>query len=157
MKKIVLARGEEALVDDEDYELLSVMKWYLIDGYAATTLAVGEKRKTVRMHRFVMNAPDDKMVDHKDHCRLNNQKSNLRFATNSQNRRNSPPQDGSSKYKGVTWYPNLQKWAAQIQDGTIRKRIGYFSSEAEAALAYNDAAKKIYGEFAYLNTISDLT
>lgn len=58
---------------------------------------------------------------------------------------------GSSSYKGVSWEKDCKNWRAQIQDGERRVRLGNFSSEEEAARAYDTAALRIRGINAELN------
>lgn len=158
MKEIKLTQGQVALVDDEDFEYLNQFKWYAQKDnntfYAGTnTSGKGDlKRKVIWMHRVLLNVTDSKiLVDHIDHNGLNNQKSNIRVATYAQNSRNKRPcKNTSSKYKGVT-YRRLNKWEASIRLFKKYKYIGIFSTEIEAAKAYDEMAKLHYGEFACLN------
>jgi hypothetical protein len=91
------------------------------------------------------------LVDHRDRNPLNNQRSNLRLASNSQNGANSLNADGS--FKGVSWNDKKQKWAAYIKVNYIQTHLGYFDSEIEGATAYNAAALRIFGQFANLNEV----
>jgi hypothetical protein len=137
-------------VDDEDYEYLSQYKWSVTSrGYACRN-SMG---KLVLMHRVIMG--DSNMdIDHVDGDRLNNQKSNLRFATRSQNMANSRPhKSSSSKYKGVTWDRYGGKWKAAIMHHGKNYHIGRYSDELEAARAYNEKARELFGEYAYLNPV----
>lgn len=61
--------------------------------------------------------------------------------------------NSSSKYKGVTWYKEREKWMVRININKKHIFLGYFESEIEAAKAYNDAAIKYYGEYARLNEV----
>jgi len=108
------------------------------------------------MHREIMNPEDNFVIDHIDKDGLNNQKSNLRKATVSQNNSNRRSQVGSkSKYLGVSFYKKTSKWVAFISYGgrNKNKHLGYHKTEKEAALAYNNAALKYHGEFANINKI----
>lgn len=153
MKRIKLTQCKYALVDDEDFEWLNKFNWYATKGRNEDIWYAGRGRPISRMHREIMNAPADKQVDHKDGNGLNNQKSNLRLATNQQNQRNQKPRNSSSKFKGVHWYKRDQVWIAYIQINGELKRLGYFNSEILAAQTYNLAAKMYFGEFARLNDI----
>ncbi|MFW9874253.1 MAG: AP2 domain-containing protein [Candidatus Thorarchaeota archaeon] len=159
MKKIVLTKDKFALVDDEDFDYLNQWKWHALTKkkpntiryYACRTIKENGKKKNIYMHRLLMNFPKNKQVDHSDHDTLNNQKSNLRTCTNAQNSYNQNKRIGSSQYKGVHWYKQTKKWVARIMYNYKNISIGYFKSEIEAAKAYDEKAKKLFGEFAYLN------
>lgn len=94
------------------------------------------------------------VVDHKDRNPLNNTIANLRPADNFKNARNRNSAFGSSsKYLGVGFYHG--KWTATIFLNGKNKHLGTFYNEDLAALAYNEAAKEYYKEFANLNLISN--
>jgi hypothetical protein len=106
------------------------------------------------MHRVIMNAPADRFVDHKHGEGLDNRKENLRIVTcaqNQYNRRKMTTRQTSSKYKGVYFRKNYKKYCAQIRYKGKRMHLGYFDNETDAAKAYDEAAKKLFGEFARLN------
>lgn len=165
MKLIPLTQGKLAQVDDEDYDDLMKFKWAVNNqrGYwYALTYFNG---KYVSMHRLIMNPSKEMVVDHIDHDTLNNQKSNLRVCTKAQNNMNSKSQKNSrtSKYKGVCkkvarvkrsyGYWEKTYWYAFISINSRVKSLGLYSTEREAALAYNEAARKHQGEFANLNIL----
>lgn len=156
MKKIPLTQNKFALVDDEDYDFLMQWKWHCTGkGYAARNLNSGSRhgRKTMLMHRAILKCGSSH-VDHRDLDRLNNQKRNLRPATFAQNRANSTAMKNSiSGIKGVHWHSRIKKWMARIGGGETRKHLGYFKDKKDAAIAYNNAAVKKYGEFARLNDV----
>jgi hypothetical protein len=104
------------------------------------------------MHRVILNAPKGLMVDHINHDTLDNRKENLRIVTNQQNTFNQKLKNHSSKYKGVTWNSNSEKWCARIRHNKPIY-LGLFKDEKEAGMAYNEGAKKYFGEFALLNDI----
>jgi hypothetical protein len=154
MKTIPLTQGKVALVDDEDYEWLSRWKWYaILNGhtwYAARKDCSGDRPRAVSMHRQIMGEPEGK-VDHIDGDGLNNQRGNLRLATDPQNLWNSRKRRGSSKFKGVYWTKRNKRWRAAITHLGVKKHLGYFDSEEAAARAYDRAAKEFFGPFARLN------
>lgn len=103
-----------------------------------------------------MNAPSGMEVDHRDHVRTNNQRSNLRVGTKAQNGYNARKEPNTmSRYKGVSWHRQLKKWYAYIGGGreSRRKYLGVFASEEDAGRAYNRAALERYGEWSCLNDI----
>lgn len=163
MKTISLTRGYVALVDDEDYERLAAFKWHayvnrtnIIRVYAIRDIGNTREgnRKIVYMHREVLGCAG--RVDHHDNDGLNNQRRNLRRATQSQNMHNRRKSPGkSSQFKGVHWSTRYQKWEAHIRNGLpYSTYLGRYASEYDAALAYNAAAVKAFGEFARLNDLS---
>lgn len=158
MKQIPLSQGLFALVDDEDFEYLNQFKWHARKSrdtfYASRNLKISKNnRKTIQMHRVILGTTDTKIQgDHIDGNGLNNQKSNLREATHEQNRRNTKSyKNGVSKYKGVSYRKDSKKWRSIINFNKKVIRLGYFSSEIEAAKAYDVKAKELFGEFAWLN------
>lgn len=158
MKRIPLTQGQFALVDDEDYDFLMKWKWYALKGkntfYAVRDIQIDKKKKTIWLHRVIMNIPEGMFTDHKDHDGCNNQRYNLRNCTKSQNNRNRKKVEGcSSKFKGSCWNKRAKSWFAYIKVGPKLKSLGYFKNEIEAALAYNIAAKELFKEFAELNEV----
>jgi len=151
MKEIILSQGKVALVDDEDFDRVSVHKWFVNrignTNYVSRNLSRG---KTQTLHRFL--CPGIRLVDHKDGNGLNNQKFNLRPANRSQNGANSVKQSGrSSKFKGVTWDKRCGLWQAGIMVSYKRLHLGRYESEEDAAHVYDYAAKIYFGEFARPN------
>lgn len=159
-KEIILNQGYTATVDDEDFESVSRFKWCVLNHkrrrYAYCTMQagrIGGKRLQCHMllHRLIMRPPEGIDVDHKDHDGLNCQRDNMRLATRSQNLQNQRRRRGSSLFKGVNWNKSRGRWLAQICVEGRRIFLGRFSSEIDAACAYDTAARKYFGEFACLN------
>jgi len=154
MKEIKLTQGKVALVDDEDYELVSQKTWYTRRDYSTCyAISHGPKikgvQKTIFMHNFIMDPPNGMEVDHIDRNGLNCQRANLRYGTHQQNCMNQRPKNGA-KYKGVILTKDGYICAAIRINGKY-KHLGSFPTEELAALAYDEVAFKYYGEFAYLN------
>ena len=159
MKEIQLTQGKVALVDDEDFEYLNQWKWYAHNHhgkfYATRSIRINGKKKTVRMHRVIVNNTNPKMhTDHQNGDSLDNRRMNLRICTASENCRNTKKYiHNTSGYKGVTWNKAVKKWVARIELNKKRNHLGYFIDIKDAAHAYNEAAIKFHGAFAKLNEI----
>lgn len=153
LARIDLGSGRVALVDAADAPLLAGRRWALRNPTkpAYSSYVVGTvDGVTVLLHRVLMDYPEQK-VDHINGDGLDNRRANLRLATNSQNGANRPRTSGRgrSQYRGVS--ARGGKWTAQIRvDGRIRN-LGTFTTEREAAEAYDVAAIAAWGEFATPN------
>jgi hypothetical protein len=152
MKEISLTRGKVAIVDEEDFDLLNVRHWRVINfeksnTYAATVI----NKKIVFMHRLLMKNNDTMLVDHINGNGLDNRKTNLRYCTHSQNMRNRKlSYNSSTGFKGVHNCSN-GRYRVQITFNNKRISIGRFDDILFAAKAYDDTARKLFGEFAKLN------
>ena len=163
MKLIPLTQGQFAKVDDDMYEELNQYNWYARYNKstnhfyvirAAKIIKVNKSAKHLRMHRVIMNCPEGMVVDHINHDTLDNRRSNLRICTVAQNTYNRRPNKKSkSKYKGVGWRENRSHWHVAISVNGKKISLKTFKCEHEAARAYNEAALKYHGEFAYINII----
>lgn len=131
MKKVPLVgkmgKGKYAIVDDEDYEKVSRYRWHYGNGYAISDFGV-------RMHRFIMSPPQDLVVDHINHDRLDNRRSNLKICTqfeNSQNRTHA-----RATYGNIYSNKKVTKWCAcnMIDGKRVRSRSYDTYEEAEEAL-----------------------
>ncbi len=154
-----VAAGRVALVDDGDHGLVMRYRWNVwertrpngsVTGPYAFTSARREGRTIITwMHRLIL--PGVPQVDHEDGDGLNNQRSNLRPATNMQNHGNERKtqtnygRPTSSRFKGVYWSKRERKWKAQIQATDHKQGLGTFTDEIEAALAYDAAAREAFG------------
>ena len=106
------------------------------------------------MHRVILKTPKGMDTDHRNGDGLDNRRCNLRICTKSQNSINRKMQsNNTSGYRGVYWHKRDKKWLAHIKIDGKKINFGYCSTKEQAAEAYNEAAKKHYGEFARLNII----
>lgn len=154
-KEIELTKGKVALVDDEDFETVRRHKWFAMPAgdlwYAARTSSL-PVRKIILLHRFILDAPADALVDHKNQNGLDCRRNNMRLATKVQNGRNrDKPKNNKSGYKGVSWHKQKKKWRAYIIADSGYRHLGYFGTPEEAAITYDEAAKSLHGEFARTN------
>jgi hypothetical protein len=161
VKEIPLTKGFVALVDDEDYEWLTQLKWCWCNGYAVTSTKgkkfrllfghLGIQTTQVKMHRLIMQAAPEQEVDHRLGDTLDNRRSELRVVTDLQNHQNSTSRVGASRFKGVYWSKVCSAWHAKIMANRKNYHLGYHSDEEAAARAYDAAAIQLHGEFARLN------
>lgn len=163
MKLIKLTQEQFAQVDDEDFDRIVAMgPWYYSKRHGAAKNVHGyvdgkyKKIGSLLMHRVILEAPKGMEVDHINGLNIQNQRSNLRLATHHQNMMNTKLRKTSlSRLKGVSLYrkDHWTKWRARIMVNQKEIALGYFDTKEEASKAYNEAAKKYFGEFAKLNDI----
>lgn len=161
MKKIYLNgkhKDKFALVDDEDFERLNKLKWFIQTGdktnYAIRNIPMVNYKRggTMLMHREIMQTPKGMEIDHKDGNGLNNQKSNLRNCTGQQNAANKRIGIvNKSGYLGVSWDKERKLWRATTSFGDKQVWVGRYSDIIQAAKARDLKAKELFGEFAALN------
>ena len=114
-------------------------------------------RKSKTSHRlvaqeFLSNSNNKPCVDHISRDRKNNAITNLRWATWSDNSANKTKrQETTSKYVSMGWDSGKRKWHARVHVDGRMYHLGYFESEDDAAMAYDEHAKVVHGEFATLN------
>lgn len=153
---IPLTRGQFAIVDSKNYEWLNQWKWHATKcktTYYAVRHDPLNHKKLIRMHRIVIPVSKSQQIDHINHNGLCNQEDNLRVCDQTENNRNARPwRNCSSAKKGVSWNKGHDKWSASITVNKRKQHLGYFSNEKKAASAYDEAAKKLFGEFACTNS-----
>jgi hypothetical protein len=151
MKSIVLTRNKTALVDDKDYKRLKHYNWQAKpDKKTCYAIRFGG----VLMHRQIMGLRrgDKRQIDHKNGNGIDNRRENLRISSHIENCQNRRLRSNTtSKYKGVCWHKNTNKWQCRITQHKKVICLGYYSNEIDAAKAYDKTAKRLFGEFARLN------
>ena len=149
----------KTIVDDEDFDIFNKYRWFLhSSGYSCRKENYYfnniRRTHTIYLHREIINCPKNKFVDHINHETLDNRKENLRVVTNQENHMNGCKRNGtSSKYKGVYKHTHANKWQAQLTFNQQLFYLGIFNSEVEAAKAYNEKAKELFGDYAKLNEV----
>ena len=137
-------------IDEDDYE--KFVKGYIF-GLDKKGYVVYSSRKdglnNKYLHRIIMDAPDDKMVDHINGNKRDNRRENLRLCNRAENGRNRGKQStNTSGFKGVCWKKHAGKWQAQIRvDDGKRKHLGYFDDPETAYQSYCQAATKYHRNF----------
>src|SRR5699024_7219964 len=141
------------------FETLSKFNWHYAGGYARRNKRLPNgKRRMEFMHRVISDTPKEMYTDHIDGNTLNNRKSNLRNVSQSQNTKNARQKyKATTEHNGAYYFRRNQdmigKREATIQRDEKQVGLGYFKSEIEAALAYNEAAIQEHKEYASLNEV----
>lgn len=129
------------LIDLEDVDKAKNYKWYTNKGYVLND-SIGW------IHRFIMDCPDNMVIDHINHNRLDNRKSNLRICTQHQNNMNQGIRnDNTSGVTGVYFDKSRDKWAAQIMYNARQINLGRFNTKEEAIQARKNAEIEYFGEY----------
>lgn len=148
-------KGEKFYFDLEDYDKIKGHTWSLNSkGYLSTKTFKNGQQKGYLMHRVIMDAPDNMIVDHINGTSsiLDNRKSNLRLATQAENCMNSDkPKTNKSGVKGVSWCKNSKKWSATIGYNHKTISLGKYELFEDAVNARIEAEKKYYGEYSIYN------
>lgn len=154
-RPIPLAGGHSALVDEEDYQrVIEAGPWHPRrrgrNVYAQRHVFLADgRRSTQQMHNFILGVVG---IDHRNGDGLDNRRSNLRPANQSQNTANTRRRStNKSGFKGVSWKTGRGAWVAQIRRGDKSYHLGLFGNREEAARAYDAAAIELFGEYARIN------
>lgn len=153
-RTIELTRGFSVVVDVADLERVSTFKWLAMGAkpnvYAARNVRENGRRRTIYMHRFLLDASSDEEVDHANGDRLDNRRANLRLCSHAENSKNTKRRsDSSSGFKGVRKIGG--RWIAYIKHSGVQRTIGRFATAVEAARAYDAFAISSFGRFARTN------
>lgn len=157
--EIKLTQGKVTWVSPSDYPHLSKLSWWTLEHhgrwYACRTEYLGggranEQKRNIKMHQEIMVPPKGMVVDHIDRNGLNNTRDNLRLVTEADNKRNCR-RFGKSIFRGVYPSPTKGRWCAKLSDGGKSVYLGTFTTEHEAAAAFNKAASERFGDKSVLN------
>lgn len=132
------SKGLTFIVDKEDYNKIKHICWVVSkDG----RVSARHNGKSIKLHRYILDAPPNTIVDHINHNPSDNRKENLRYVTKSQNAMNQPS-SGVSKLKNG-------KYFARISQDYKGIYLGCFDTIEEAKQERLKAEKKYFGEYAY--------
>lgn len=154
--KFPLTNYTNTLVDEDDIHIIEGLNIKHRGRYAVVFYRSGENKKPEYLHRIITSCPPGLVVDHINGDGLDNRRANLRVCSYAENLRNAfkTKRATSSQFKGVCWNKSSKRWQANIYIESRLRHLGNFNDEREAALAYNLAATKHFGEFARVNSVS---
>lgn len=158
---IAVNPNSKVKIDREDLERVSQHSWRVTKGTTGrarvvTSIRQAGKVRSVTLGAFLMKPPKGKQVyPRRFNEALDYRKENLLVCSLSERQRLLPKKRAhtSSQYRGVSWSKTMGKWRAAIEVSGQSINLGSFSTEGEAALAYNEAARKHFGEVAYQNRV----
>jgi hypothetical protein len=154
-KQIPLTQGQFAIVDDEFFEELNKYKWHLEDdgrGHKYAVRKVNMGRQILELSQCKFNEKNREICDHKNRDTLDYRLENLRTTNDSKNHANSKMhKNNTSGFRGVSWHKRDQVWQAYIKQDFKILCLGYHKNVEDAARAYDEKAREVYGEFAQLN------
>lgn len=143
-----------ALIDATDADRVLARDWYAVWQHNRWYVHSwgNDARRPILLHRFVIDAPDGVLVDHRNGDGLDCRRANLRQCDHFGNMQNARlSRANTTGFKGVTFHAKSQRWRAQIVEHRRYHFLGSFASAEGAALAYDAAARLYFGEFARLN------
>lgn len=139
MNYIKLTNGGRCLVSKINYNTLSKYSWHVSSkGYVLRNCDL------FKMHRFILDAPNNMLVDHKNGDTLDNRISNLRLATHQQNMHNMKKREGTiNKYKGTRYRKTNNAWESRCRMFNKDFYLGIFKTELSAGWAYEKKAREV--------------
>lgn len=136
--------GKTVLFDIDNLPEVSKHKWFVdASGYATSCL----DGKNIRMHRFLVDVPDGKVIDHINRDKLDNRRGNLRICTQKENCQNmSMKSNNKSGVTGVYYDKRAKRWRAQIYIKQKAVHVGIFDDFEDAVAARNEAVERFRKE-----------
>ncbi|MBC7743148.1 MAG: hypothetical protein H7061_13190 [Bdellovibrionaceae bacterium] len=158
---ITVSSGHKVKIDREDLDCVNEHSWRVTTGSTGrlrvvTSIRSPKGSRSVTLGRFLMQPPKSKQVyPRRFNDGLDYRKDNLVICTMKERQRliSKRRTNTSSPYKGVSYLKAKKKWRAGIEVNSVAINLGDFMHEEDAALAYNVAARKHFGDIAYQNQI----
>lgn len=154
----VVLNGVTFQIDAEDWARLRHKSWRAYVSALGRTVVVRQEgsRKTrvknIYIQHEILGADSGSWIDHRNRDTADNRKANLRVCTPAQNAANRPGKRCAViPYKGVSRV--RKRFTARIKHSGRIHCLGGFPTAEEAAHAYDTAARELYGEFAWLNSV----
>lgn len=139
-------KGLTFIVDSSDAELICSYRWYI--GKNGYIIYDSPDKKSILLHRFLMNPDSKEYVDHINRVTTDCRRSNMRVVVPSQNSMNKSNDSRSTTgHKGVHWAKRLNKWQSHISAYGVRYHLGTFGNIEDAVKARKEAELKYFGEF----------
>jgi AP2-like factor (euAP2 lineage) len=157
----IIISGRKVKIDQSDLEFVQSRRWRVTESTTGrlrvvTSVRTPEGVRSITLGKFLLNPPDGKQVyPRRFNQGLDYRRDNLVVCTVGERQRLLPKRkvETTSKYRGVSYQKASGKWRAGIQIKGKTLNLGEFSSEHEAALAYNEAARQYFGDVAYQNSV----
>lgn len=144
-------QGDKFYIDECDYETINHIYWYKgRNGYFYGDNV--KTKKLVLLHRVIMEVLNEPniVIDHINHNKTDNRRSNLRKCTVKQNNLNTMKKvTNTSGCTGVSWDKSRNKWKSVIGYNHKTIHLGRFTNYDEAVKIRKQAEEKYFGEFAY--------
>ena len=152
MKTVMLSQGKVALVDDADYARVAAYKWCASKHRSTFYAQSCINGHVTSMHRFILGVQSASVhVDHESYNGLDNRRKNIRRVTPAFNQHQTRKRRGrfgrctTSRYKGVSFEPERNKWRSQVCINNKAIYIGRFNTEVAAARAYDRKLREAFG------------
>lgn len=149
-KTFKLKKGQEVLIDDDDYDLVTKHGWQLNStGYVRRSSVKTDgfnKRKTILLHRFLLGFPDCE-IDHLNGNRLDNRRCNLKLSNRTKNIFNK-------KTKGyIDFCKKGNYYSPVIKILKTKINLGSFKQKRKAEIVLSKFIKYLNGDLNYYNYI----
>jgi hypothetical protein len=119
--------------------------------YCVSLIPIGRTSVELRLHRAIMGARADQVVDHRNGNGLDCRRENLRLTDGRGNAQNRRRICGRALPKGVALHKQTGRYEAYIRQAGQKIHLGLFDTPEAAAQMYDLAALRMFGEFANTN------